>query len=511
MVEKNYETPPENEGGQQPGDAAFKTSAEEQRLEEKQQAEKRKEEEKKVKKDVGTAFDSLKAFVKELLNIRDNTDVESTREGIINDIPFKGHTAWILICSIFIASVGLNANSTAVVIGAMLISPLMGPILGVGFAVAINDVDLLRRSLKNFGVMVVLSIVTAFFFFKFFPLQDENSELLARTAPDVRDVLIAFFGGLALVIARAKKGTIASVIFGVAIATALMPPLCTVGFGLAIWKLEYALGAMYLFTINAIFIGIATFLVIKYLRFPMVRYANSKRRRRIGQIASLVAIFVTLPAIYTFYTVWEESVFKRQAQEFINDNVKPYKFSEGGFFLDKYTSVQYNDGKDPVLELVFMGDESIPESVQNTWRAQMKSYPYLEDAVLRIQGGRNEDADRFQYVTELYEAKKEEIATKDERIGVLENEVERLRRFAYNDVPFDNISQELRINYSGIERVGFANEIITDFKKTDTIPIFYLSWDKKLSDKKVSEDLEKIHKWLQVRTGNDRVQARVVN
>src|SRR5690606_18549721 len=183
--------------------------------------------------------------------------------------------SWILICSIFIASVGLNANSTAVVIGAMLISPLMGPILGMGMSLAINDIDTLRRSLKNFTVMVVLSVFTAFLFFYFFPLQDESSELLARTKPDIRDVLIAFFGGLALVIARSKKGTIASVIFGVAIATALMPPLCTVGFGLAIGKPAYAAGAMYLFIINTIFIGLSTFLVIKFLRFPMVRYADS--------------------------------------------------------------------------------------------------------------------------------------------------------------------------------------------------------------------------------------------
>src|SRR5690606_13775685 len=249
--------------------------------------------------------------------IRNNTDQVATKESIIDDIAFKGHTAWILMCSVFIASVGLNANSTAVVIGAMLISPLMRPILGIGYSLAVNDIDTLKRSLKNFAVMVILSILTAFLFFKFFPLRDESSELLARTAPDIRDVLIAFFGGLALVIARAKKGTIASVIFGVAIATALMPPLCTVGFGLAIGNWEYAFGALYLFTINTIFIGLATFLVLKILRFPMVRYANSKRRRLVAQLASLLAIAVMIPAGYTFYKVWQESVFKNQAKQFI--------------------------------------------------------------------------------------------------------------------------------------------------------------------------------------------------
>ena len=155
---------------------------------------------------------------------------------IIDDIPFKGHTAWILVCSILVASVGLNANSAPVIIGAMLISPLMGPILGIGLSIAINDIDTLRRALINFAVMVFLSVLTAYLFFEIFPLREESSELLARTSPDIRDVLIAFFGGLALIIARTKKGTIASVIFGVAIATALMPPLCTAGFGLAISK-----------------------------------------------------------------------------------------------------------------------------------------------------------------------------------------------------------------------------------------------------------------------------------
>ena len=203
-----------------------------------------------VKKDIKGLVGSTRKFLSELLDIRKNTDQEATMEAIIADIPFKGHTSWILICSIFIASVGLNANSTAVVIGAMLISPLMGPILGIGLSLAVNDVDTLRRSLKNFTVMVVLSVLTAYLFFAIFPLRDESSELLARTAPDIRDVLIAFFGGLALVIARAKKGTIASVIFGVAIATALMPPLCTVGFGLAIGNFDYATGAMYLYKYN---------------------------------------------------------------------------------------------------------------------------------------------------------------------------------------------------------------------------------------------------------------------
>jgi len=177
-----------------------------------------------VRKDAKGLWLSMKSFFVELLDFRDDTDRDATIEAIKGDIPFKGATAWILICSVFVASVGLNANSTAVVIGAMLISPLMGPILGIGMSVAINDIDTLRKSLINLATMIVLSLITAFLFFYLFPLSEDTSELLGRTKPDIRDVLIAFFGGLALIIARTKKGTIASVIFGVAIATALMPP-----------------------------------------------------------------------------------------------------------------------------------------------------------------------------------------------------------------------------------------------------------------------------------------------
>ncbi|HSR61437.1 MAG TPA: DUF389 domain-containing protein, partial [Robiginitalea sp.] len=293
-----------------------------------------------VRRDFKGLLGSVRGFLTETLDIRNNTDQQSASEAIVADIPFKGHTSWILVCSIFIASVGLNANSTAVVIGAMLISPLMGPILGIGLSIATNDIDTLKRALKNFAIMVVLSVLTAYLFFELFPLRDESSELLARTAPDIRDVLIAFFGGMALVIARTKKGTIASVIFGVAIATALMPPLCTVGFGLAISNWEYAAGAMYLFTINAIFIALATFLVLKILRFKMVRYANSRKRRLISRVASLIAVLVMIPASLTFYKVFQESRFRSQAQEFIRETIATYQFPGNGRFMSNLSQIE---------------------------------------------------------------------------------------------------------------------------------------------------------------------------
>lgn len=465
-----------------------------------------------VKKDFKGLLGSIRKFLSELLEIRSNTDAVATKESIIADIPFKGHTSWILICSIFIASIGLNANSTAVVIGAMLISPLMGPILGMGLSLAINDIDTLRRSLKNFGVMVVLSVITAFLFFYLFPLRDESSELLARTKPDIRDVLIAFFGGLALVIARAKKGTIASVIFGVAIATALMPPLCTVGFGLAIGKPWYAAGAMYLFTINTIFIGLATFLVIKFLRFPMVRYANSHRRRLIARIASITGILVMIPAGFTFYKVFQESLFNKQAQEFLKETIEMYQFNGAGRYVDNLTKIEYNDGKTPLIELVCMGDELIPENVVNTWRTQKNQYSRLKDADLHIiQGGKDDSEEKFNYVSELYEKNKAELLNKDEQIKMLKEEVSHLSKNAEKQIPFKEISAEARANYENLAEMGFSYQISTDFKKLDTIPVFSIKWKEGIRSPQKDADAKKMLAWLKLRLQDSTLVVKEVD
>ena len=484
-----------------------------------------------VKKDFKGLVGSTKKFLFELLDIRNNTDQEATKEAIIADIPFKGHTSWILICSIFIASVGLNANSTAVVIGAMLISPLMGPILGIGMSLAINDIDTLRRSLNNFSVMVVLSVLTAYLFFLLFPLKVESSELLARTAFDIRDVLIAFFGGLALVIARAKKGTIASVIFGVAIATALMPPLCTVGFGLASKNWDYAGGAMYLFTINTIFIALATFLVIKILRFPMVRYVNSAKRRTIGRVASLLGILVMIPAGFTFWDALQESFFEKQAQQFVIEEVATYEFSEGGGrFLDNLTEVDYNHissfrkalnfvlGKSDELEnqssieLVFMGNERISKNVIATWNKQKSengNFDRLRDTELHIiQGSQSEELDQFKYVNELYESQKSDILGKDEKIQLLQSEVTRLKKLEQRQIPFTDISKEAKANYSDLISLEYANAVRTDFSKIDTMAIFEIKWKEGVGKNQMIKDNKRIHDWLKIRLKDDDIILR---
>ena len=462
-----------------------------------------------VQRDFKGLVGSTRKFLSDLLDIRKNTDQETTKVAIIEDIPFKGHTAWILICSIFIASVGLNANSTAVVIGAMLISPLMGPILGIGLSIAINDLDTLRRSLKNFAIMVVLSVLTAYFFFALFPLRDESSELLARTAPDIRDVLIAFFGGLALVIARAKKGTIASVIYGVAIATALMPPLCTVGFGIAIGNWSYALGAMYLFTINTIFIALATFLVLKLLRFPMVRYANSKRRRTIARFASLLALLVMIPAGFTFYSVFQESRFMSQAQQLVNETIGVYQFEGEGRYLKNLNQFIYDPEGSSRIEVVCMGDEVIPDNVIRTWRAQKNNYSRLIDTELVVvQGGKDDSEERYQFINELYESKKEELQTKEAQIALLEEELAVARRMSQKQIPFSEISAEAKTNYEELSNLSFSYKITTDFSKTDTIPVFLARWKQDIATGEQQKQHQKLTRWLRLRLKDSTIQVQ---
>lgn len=261
----------------------------------------------------------LKKYMLEIFDISSDTDKEATIEDIKSGIYVKGQIAWVLIFSILIASVGLNTSSTAVVIGAMLISPLMGPILGMGLSLGINNIDLLRKALKNFAVMVILSLLTSFLFFSIPMFQNETPELIARTFPDVRDVIIALSGGLALIVALSRRNKSLNTIAGVAIATALMPPLCTAGYGLATGKWYFFGGAMFLFLINTIFIASSTFIVVRFLKFPYEAYANSQRRKRISQVITFFAVAILVPSIYMFYQLYRKSDFDRKVDNLIEE------------------------------------------------------------------------------------------------------------------------------------------------------------------------------------------------
>ena len=376
----------------------------------------------------------------------------------------------------------------------MLISPLMGPILGIGMSIAINDIFTLRKSLINFGVMVILSVFTAFMFFWFFPLREESSELLARTQPDIRDVLIAFFGGLALIIARTKKGTIASVIFGVAIATALMPPLCTVGYGLSEALIgnpngmAFAGGAMYLFIINTIFIAIATFLVLKVLRFPMIRYVNSLKRKNTARFASLVALLVMVFPAYTFYKVYKESTFENSAKQFIENELSALPNAN---YIKKYAAYQFNPGGISTIELTSFGADQVEEMTMNFLKKRMLTYSDLQEVNLLLNQSSKDNSykDEVKYIAELRFRDSLDLMSKNQKIIFLEEKLAKLSMLEADQIPFESIAEEARINYDGLKGLSFSIKLVSDFNNIDTLTVFTAKWRDSLPSAKVSADM----------------------
>lgn len=442
--------------------------------------------------DFNSNWKALRQFFFELLDIRLDTDRKGTIEDIKGSISMKGHTAWVLVFSILIASIGLNISSSAVVIGAMLISPLMGPILGVGLSIGINDIDTLKRSLINLAVMIGLSVLTSFVFFLIPLFRNETPEILARTAPDVRDVFIAIAGGLALIIAISRRSQQTNTIAGVAIATALMPPLCTAGYGLATWNLSYFGGAMFLFTINTIFIALATFVIVKFLRFPMLKYINSTKRKRIARAASFVALLVMAGSIYLFINLFKEDQFKQAAYNFIND----IKNNGISIIDEEEKNINYTNRS---IRLVIYGNKLPQEEIEEL-KEKLPEYG-LENTNLIIHQG-VDDSDlrnEVKNLTELYaqnqkiiSSRDESIKEKEERIKELEAQLEK-----HNQVPFVQISKEAQINYNGLARLGYAKQISTNFDRVDTLHVFTAKWYDSIPEVSSQELLLK--EWLKTR------------
>jgi len=271
-------------------------------------------------------FQGVRNLIREIFGIHDEVDRVGTAKTIRKDVVFKGFNIWILILSILICSIGLNLNSPAIIIGAMLISPLMGPITGIGFAVGTFDRDLLFLALKNFLIAFFISVLASFVFFYFAPIGFDQSELESRISPGVLDLFVAIFGGFAGILAG-TRGSKTNVIPGVAIATALMPPLCTAGYGLANGDMTYFLGASYLFFINSVFISISAFLVVRYLRFPIASYVNPTVRRRTKTLIVLFVIIVAIPSVIIYNKALRETIFNTEARTFTNNHVNDSKHS----------------------------------------------------------------------------------------------------------------------------------------------------------------------------------------
>ena len=311
-------------------------------------------------------------------NFRLNDEKENVQiviESIRNGIEFKGVNLWILVFAIFIASLGLNVNSTAVIIGAMLISPLMGPIMGLGLGMAINDLALLRKSIFNYLFAAGVGLATSTIYFLLSPLNEAHSEILARTSPNIYDVLIALFGGFAGILATSTKQK-GNVIPGVAIATALMPPLCTAGYGLATLKFAFFFGAFYLFLINTVFIALATLITARVLKFPFIHLPEKKAEKKVERIIWGVVIITLLPSIYFGYDIVRQNKFQLKATQFIENEA---------IFPNDYLLKKTIDAKNKVIILTY-GGQLIEEKEINILKRKLAKYN-LEKTTLEIRQG----------------------------------------------------------------------------------------------------------------------------
>ena len=317
----------------------------------------------------------LTLLIKEITNLDGHIDTDAAERSIRNNIEFRGPNAWILAVAIIIASVGLNVNSIPVIIGAMLISPLMGPIFGLGLGLGINDISLMKQAGKNLLVMVSISLVVSFIYFLVTPLSLSNpTELLARTRPTIFDVFIALFGGFAGIFeqCRKEKGTVFA---GVAIATALMPPLCTAGFSLATGNFSSFLGAIYLFSINCLFITLATYTLVRYFNFKKAEYVDEKFALKTQRITSVLIVLFLVPSIWSAVILVKQNNFDKHATDFVEAHR-----SIGNSVIYDY-KIEHEDGS--VLK-IFMTGETLTESGKSNLYSYAKEYGIKHVAKLPI-------------------------------------------------------------------------------------------------------------------------------
>lgn len=385
----------------------------------------------------------LKEQLKSLINIYDQIDSEDAASRIKSNIWFKGPNVWILTFSIVIASVGLNVNSTAVIIGAMLISPLMGPITGIGLALGTNDLHLMRNALRNLLIMIAISLIASCLYFLVSPLNLANpTELESRTSPTIYDVLIALFGGLAGILesSRKEKGT---VLAGVAIATALMPPLCTAGYGLANLNLHFFFGAFFLFLINCVFITLATYVMVKYLRFPQVTYLDSGTAHKTKIIMTIVTLAVIIPSIWSAFSVVAANNFTKNVEGFIASN----KMMSHAYIYDYKV---YKDGGQKVD--IFCAGDPLSQSEKDRLVASAERHN-IKPSQLTIKenafGARDSGTEKV--LKGIYERTDAEVATKNARIDELEKQLDEIKG---SRIPYSQIAKELRYSFPDVSGVS---------------------------------------------------------
>ncbi len=392
-----------------------------------------------------------KVFRKILSYINLESDLENhdwIHEEIVKGITFRGTNLWILVFAIVVASVGLNMNSTAVIIGAMLISPLMGPINGMGYSIATYNFELFRQSIKNFGFAVLASLLASTTYFALSPISTAHSELLARTSPSIYDVLIAFFGGLAGIVAISSRQK-GNILPGVAIATALMPPLCTAGYGLATGQFDFFFGAMYLFTINTVFIGIASMGISQLLKFPIRTLVEPSQRKRVNNLLSIVIIIVLLPSIYFGYLLVQKERFVENASRYIA-NVSTY---EGNYLLNS----DINTNKNNII-LVY-GGLDLTENQKNAIKEKASDFNLATSTIEISQGlSLERGEDRSQETLRL----REELNQLNQLLRKKETQLDSLTTLGYRG---KDLLREIRPLYPQVMSVAYAES----FQFMDTL------------------------------------------
>lgn len=427
---------------------------------------------------------------------QEKEDEEETIESLKKGVEFRGTNLWVLIFAIFLASLGLNTNSTAVIIGAMLISPLMGPIMGFGLGLGIADFDLVKRSLRNYLTATLFSVVTATIYFLISPISEAQSELLARTSPTIYDVLIAFFGGLAGIVAGSTKSK-GNVIPGVAIATALMPPLCTAGFGLATGNLSYFFGAFYLYFINTVFISLSTYLVVRVLKYPNKEILDKKRELIVRRYMMIIVTCTIIPSLYLTYRVLRTTVFEEQVRSFVN---KELDFPNTQV-LSKTIAVDTAGRKQ--ISVVLLGEE-VPDMMIEAARARMTDYG-LGGIGLNVQQGFGSDVDinelKAVLMKDLYHSNEELIQAQAMQIDSLKHTVDRYRRASHLAL---SLTPELRVLYPQIEKLSCSPTIIANTveDKPDTVLLVYVKAKKALTP----DEQRKLSQWMAARTEEKNIK-----
>lgn len=422
----------------------------------------------------------------DFFNLHQGEDAkEKVLENVLSNISFRGANLWILACAIVVASVGLNVNSTAVIIGAMLISPLMGPIVGAGFALGTYDFDLLKKSLKNLIIATLVSLLVSFLYFLLSPFKDAQSELLARTSPNIYDVLIAFFGGLVGVIAitRVEKG---NPIPGVAIATALMPPLCTAGYGLAIGNVSYFAGALYLYTINCFFICISTFLIVKLLKYPKVKFVDEKREKRITRIVSLLILVMLVPSSYLAYALLQEKKYVQNADRFIKSEL-----IDKGYTLI-YEKISFNS-RPKKIELAFL-DKRFTNQELTMLNDRLEAYQ-IRDTELRI---RQDSTDLKQVILKEINRQSYNVSEKDVTIQNLRNQ---LASYTFED---KQLIQEINILFPDLAPFSIGKQLVvvnTDSSYHEDVLLYGAKKDLG------AESVKTLENWLRTKLNSDKVRV----